>query len=233
MPGGWQGVPNVPASPPVSPDNLMPRRAFTLVELLVVIAIMVTLMGLIMGGVMLAKRVAMRAKTVATLGAVATALDSYRTMNSTYPEYWKVPAIPPTEWTAAMTAAGIASPPSAPAEVYGSVFVQAAGPPVEYKPATDSAMDWTLINVQLAYQLGSLVSDQVKDGKLIDAYKKPLRYRPSKFYRYDTATSPRVDSQNPPGQDNYQLWSMGPDTIQDPTEPGEGGDDIPQWNKRP
>ena len=76
----------------------MPRRAFTLVELLVVIAIMVTLMSLIMGGVMLAKRVAMRAKAVSAITTLASAIDQYRSLNNTYPESWMVTASPPALW---------------------------------------------------------------------------------------------------------------------------------------
>jgi len=146
----------------------MLRRAFTLVELLVVIAIMVTLMSLIMGGVMLAKRSAMRAKAVSLLGTVASAVDQYRTLNSSYPESWTVPAAPPAAWTDAFSAAGISSPPSSGTEVYGGVFVQSLGPPSEYKGAQNISDDaWKVINVQLAYQLASLISDSVKEGQLI------------------------------------------------------------------
>jgi hypothetical protein len=78
-----------------------------------------------------------------------------------------------------------------------------------------------------------LISDQAKDGKLLDPWGNPLRYRPSKWYPYDsTNTTVRIDGATPPGEDNYQLWSAGPDGKDD-ANPGEGGDDIPIWAKLP
>ena len=203
----------------------MTRRAFTLVELLVVIAIMVTLMSLIMGGVMLAKRSAMRAKAVSLLGAVASAIDQYRSLNNVYPEL-----IPVNTTTG--TLFGVAPP----GEVYSNYF----GPSTAIKAAqavqsSPSGAEWENINRALVYQLESLISDQVKNGQLIDPWKKPLRYRPSKWYPYTPSTPPtpiaRIDSENPPGADSYQLWSAGPDATDFTADPGEGGDDIPQWAK--
>jgi len=184
----------------------MPRRAFTLVELLVVIAIMVTLMGLIMGGVMLAKRAAMRAKAVSLIGTVAAAIDQYCSLNNVYPERFD--------------SAGI--------EVYQDAFK----PGTSVRLSTDPAVPWQEVSLFLVTQLGSLISETAKDGKINDPWKQPLHYRPSKWYVYQTATIPRIDSENPPGQDSFQLWSCGPDAKQDLTDPGEGGDDIPQWAKK-
>ncbi len=201
----------------------MTRRAFTLIELLVVIAIMVTLMSLIMGGVMLAKRTAMRAKAVSLLGAVASAIDQYRSLNSVYPEYLRV--------TPAMAVASPSLSGLVDKEVYGMVFQ----PPPAVQPNAVTAIvpdAWTYVNQALVYQLGSLISDQAKNGQLIDPWKTPLRYRPSKFYPYTAAATARVDGETPPGADSYQLWSSGTD-AKDDANPGEGGDDIPQWAKLP
>jgi len=200
----------------------MPRRAFTLIELLVVIAIMVTLMSLIMGGVMLAKRSAMRAKTVSNISALASAIDQYRSLNNTYPELWTIPATPPTEWVTAKIRSEWLDGLATPKDVYKEAFE--AGRPTDNKI-------WEGVNVQLVYQLGSLISDQAKDGKVLDAWKTPLRYRPSKWYPYTAGATARVDSENPPGADSFQLWSAGIDTKDD-ANPGEGGDDIPQWAKQ-
>lgn len=191
----------------------MTRRAFalafTLVELLVVIAIMVTLMSLIMGGVMLAKRSAMRAKTVSLISAVASAIDQYRSLNNTYPERLVLPA-----------------------DAYGFT----AGVPDLYEQALAgkavSEVDWAGVNQALIYQLADLIREQAPTGQALDPYKQPLRYRPSKWYPYDPAATARIDGENPPGQDSYQLWSTGPDGKDDPANPGEGGDDIPQWAKQ-
>jgi type II secretory pathway pseudopilin PulG len=200
----------------------MSRRAFTLIELLVVIGIMITLMSLIMGGVMLAKRSAMRAKTTASISAMASAIDQYRSLNNTYPELWIIPATPPAEWTTAQGRSTWLGGLSTPKDVYKEAFEGG-------RPTDDKV--WEGINVQLVYQLGSLITDQAKDGKVLDAYKTPLRYRPSKWYPYTAGAAARIDSDNPPGQDSYQLWSAGTDTKDD-ANPGEGGDDIPQWAKQ-
>ncbi len=205
----------------------MPRRAFTLIELLVVIAIMITLMGLIMGGVMIAKRTAVRAKAVSLLGAVASAVDQYRSLNNVYPESKRYDS----------TLTGMPTLPSSLSivdgdEVYGKVFSTGSGATLTAKAATSVDKDgWEAINRMLAYQLGDLIADQVKSSLLSDPWKTPLRYRPSKWYPYTASASVRIDSDTPPGADSYQLWSAGPD-AKDDANPGEGGDDLPQWAKQ-
>lgn len=201
----------------------MTHRAFTLVELLVVVAIMITLMGLIMGGVMLAKKAAMRAKSVEMLGSLAAAVDQYRSLNNVYPEYWKKTATPPAEWTTAAANSSWLGGLADGDEVYGKAFSGGS------LPGNDV---WEGINVHLVWQLGSLISDKAgKDGMIRDAYKMPLRYRPSKWYPLTASDPVRINSDKPPGLDSYQLWSAGPDGKDD-ANPGEGGDDIPQWARQ-
>jgi hypothetical protein len=101
---------------------------------------------------------------------------------------------------------------------------------VNTSTAITSANGWAGINAILTWQLGSLASDTAKAGLLVDAWGVPLRYRPSKWYPYSGST-PRIDSDDPPGQDSYQLWSAGVDKVDD-ADPGEGGDDVPQWAKK-
>ena len=202
----------------------MPRRAFTLIELLVVIGIMITLMSLIMAGVMLAKRSALRAKAVSSISALASAIDQYRSLNNTYPELWTIPATPPAEWTTAQGRSTWLGGLSAADDVYKKAFEGG-------RPTDDKV--WEGVNVQLVYQLGSLISEQAPNGQVLDPWKKAVRYRPSKWYPYTAGAAARIDSDNPPGADSYQLWSAGVDGKDDPTNPGEGGDDIPQWAKLP
>ncbi len=202
----------------------MPRRAFTLIELLVVIAIMITLMSLIMAGVMLARRSAMRAKTTGAISTLASAVDQYRSLNNTYPELWIIPATPPAEWTTAQGRSAWLGGLATPDDVYKKAFDGATASSI-------TAAVWEGINVQLVYQLGSLISDQAKDGKVLDAWKTPLRFRPAKWYPYSASATARIDSENPPNPDSFQLWSAGIDTKDD-ANPGEGGDDIPQWAKQ-
>ena len=61
------------------------RRAFTLVEVLVVMAIIAILGSLISGALIAAKRRAARAVTIAHIGALTTALGSYHADNRRYP----------------------------------------------------------------------------------------------------------------------------------------------------
>lgn len=205
----------------------MSRRAFTLVELLVVIGIMITLMSLIMGGVMLAKRSAMRAKAVSLLGTVASAIDQYRSLNNTYPERMpydstRMPAMP----------SGLSITDGD--DVYAKVFAPGgttASATAIYDPNANND-GWRAINLILVYQLGDLIREQAISGLVSDPWKTPIRYRPSKWYLYAAAPKPRVDCDNPPGADTYQLWSAGPN-AKDGTDPGEGDDDIPSWAKLP
>lgn len=64
----------------------MRRSAFTLMELLIVIAIMMILIGMIMGGVMYAKNQAMGTKTVAAINDLDGILTTYKTMSGRYPD---------------------------------------------------------------------------------------------------------------------------------------------------
>ncbi|HEX3355961.1 MAG TPA: prepilin-type N-terminal cleavage/methylation domain-containing protein [Tepidisphaeraceae bacterium] len=61
------------------------RRAFTLVELLVVIGIIVVLVGILTPAVMKAYRSATRARIAADLNTIATALESYKSDFGDYP----------------------------------------------------------------------------------------------------------------------------------------------------
>ena len=220
----------------------MNRRAFTLMELLVVVGIILVLMGLLVPAVGMARRASQRAKTVATIGQVAAAIDQYRSLNAVYPERWPKPA---STDPAIAAIDGALTPYQTAKTEFGSLpvgadafeAVMSTSPGTRGVPAVAasniSAERWAGINAVLTWQLGSLVSDSAKSGLLVDAWGVPLRYRPSKWYPYAHAagTKPRIDDQEPPGQDSYQLWSAGVDKVDD-ADPGEGGDDVPQWAKK-
>ncbi|HAT09808.1 MAG TPA: hypothetical protein DCS97_04295 [Planctomycetes bacterium] len=223
----------------------MNRHAFTLMELLVVVGIILVLMGLLVPAVGMARRASQRAKTVATIGQVAAAIDQYRSLNAVYPEIYTkrdgsdagtiaiIDALDPSYPTAKSLFEGV----QAPVECYRAVFSTGTGTTISPRSAADispspSGSDnaWAGINAILTWQLGSLASDTAKSGLLVDAWGVPLRYRPSRWYPYSGST-PRIDSDDPPGQDSYQLWSAGVDKMDD-ADPGEGGDDVPQWAKK-
>jgi prepilin-type N-terminal cleavage/methylation domain-containing protein len=197
----------------------MTRRAFTLVELLVVITVIVLLMSLIMGGVMLARRAAAKAKTTSAIASLASAVDQYRGVNNIYPEKLRYSS------TAGMPAlSGINDG----QDVYDKIFND-SGP----REATAiDASGWEVINQTVVWQLGGLGSELAPNGVVIDAWKTPLRYRPSRWYPFSDGASARIDSANPPNPESFQIWSAGTDMRDEPGNPGEGGDDQPQWAKQ-
>lgn len=221
---------------------MLPRRAFTLVELLVVISVIVVLMALVMGGVMAARNSATRTKAVSLINTVAAAVNTYRSLNGVYPEKWAYPVGASTERTAvdaAMSTNGFALPGSLAEgdDVYGRCFSTAygtAGAAAKTASVVTPA-EWAMVNAVLARQLVSIdASLAVKGGGLIlDPWGKPLRYRPSKWYPMTGAanSSPRVDAEDAPNLDGVQLWSAGKDKLDD-ANPGEGGDDLGNWVKR-
>ena len=65
--------------------------AFTLIELLAVMAIIVMLMALIIGAGIFARRAGMRATAKAPMQQIETALQEYKLQNGTYPRYGVTP----------------------------------------------------------------------------------------------------------------------------------------------
>jgi len=78
--------------------------------------------------------------------------------------------------------------------------------------------------------LRSVNSEDFRDSQLLDPWGSPIRYRPAKAYPFTAGnTNPDdIDSETPPQQDSYQLWSIGPDKKD---QHGQG-DDIVQWKKK-
>src|SRR5688500_17446134 len=62
-----------------------PRRAFTLIEILVVIGIIVLLAGILVPMVGRAMRQAKQTRTAADLQSIATALEAFKTDHGSYP----------------------------------------------------------------------------------------------------------------------------------------------------
>lgn len=208
------------------------RRGFTLIELLTVIGIIVILMGLLVPAVVVARNYAKRVKASTLVDNVASAINQYRGMNGVYPERLNVRATPdmgdPVAWTLALNSAtSLASGD----EAYAKYFKPGASVVLS---ASISDGDWQAVNAVLAYHLGSFATDYVNasTGLLLDAWGKPLRYRPSKFHPFNSGSAAtgatRIDSDTPPNPDSFQLWSMGADTVDGY---GESGDDLPNWKK--
>lgn len=228
----------------------MHHRAFTLIELLIVIVVIAILMGLIMAGVGVARRAAMNARTQSTIGTVAAAVEQYRNLNQFYPELRRRPvtgAATPTQanrWQAAVLAETrafgsslLSSAVFEGEDAYAKLFLDTANPP---RPLTADAMGngtpslgddrWGAVNALITDQLGDAVRDIARDGVLLDAWKQPLRYRPAKYYPLLGGAAARVDGTDPPNIDSFQIWSVGADG-KDAPDPGQGGDDKSNWNR--
>lgn len=85
----------------------------------------------------------------------------------------------------------------------------------------------------LLLALKSVDRENFRDTQLQDPYKNVVYYRPAKVYPYSTG-KPKgtIDSDDPPGADSYQLWSIGAnrrDDVSNASDPKNLGDDIVTW----
>lgn len=186
---------------------MQPRKAFTLMELLVVIGIIGILAGMVFAGVQVAKKAGLKTKTQSILGQVTAALSSYRQMNNCYPDTYA-----PTWATGG----------------YDGVFI--SGTSVHKAPAVT---DWEIANKLLVEQLN--ISGQSFGSPLKDAWNSNLRYRPARFFPFDDAAAILIDKDTGvPGRDSFQLWSIGPDRTDqfgEKTYGGKPGDDLTSWSQ--
>ena len=195
------------------------RRAFTLIELLVVISIIAILSGMVFAGVTIAKRSMMKTKTQSILGQLSAAIVNYRTQSNGFP------GDPPGfAWNDVFSHAT------------NSSLNAATFDPDTWK--TGNSESWAPVTAEaLAKTLESVgETDLVRpssSGYLQDSYKQTIRYRPARLYPFIPApTSPntayiKIDSDEPPNRDSYQLWSIGEDKKDQGGE--TPGDDLVQW----
>lgn len=211
---------------PATTSQLRPeviRTGFTLMELLVVIGIIGILAGLVFGGVMLAKRSALKAKTMAQMQQIQAACESYRTATGMYPEGPKSGNPLTRDWD--------------------DKFLVSPTPPLEFKAfnlnlaPTDPTIDqqWKEVATDLLIQLAG-IGTQLDSKLMTDAWKHPIRYRPARYYPFlasstSGATIAAIDSDKPPANDSYQLWSIGPDGLDGGGEQASvnGKDDLVSW----
>lgn len=187
------------------------RKAFTLMELLVVIGIIGILAGMVFAGVQVAKKAGLKTKTQSILGQVSTALLSYKTLNGSYPDSYG---------------------PAAPLDAYGAIF----GSPTAPKLATaiTTKLEWESINQLLSLQLASC--GQSFSPVIVDAWGRVIRYRPAKYYPFDDANAKVLIDKDTgvPARDGFQLWSIGPNNNDEYGEKKYGGvtgDDLTSWSQ--
>lgn len=205
----------------------MPRRGFTLVELLVVIGVITILSAMAIPAITFARRKAQDAKCVTLISQVQAGLESFRTSVGTYPEG---PA-------GRSTNGGIAAIASTDA---ASSWSMGLGRGDAVKPVETVTEDtWRSINRDLLQLLSMVAGNEFRitpdNPYLYDPYsgggeQKVLRYRPSRYFRFDGNATNIVDQDDPPGRDSYQLWSCGRDGIDQ--FGAKASDDMTSWTKR-
>ena len=183
------------------------RHAFTLIELLIVITVIMILMGLLVTGVGAAMQAAARARTVATMQNIESAVARYQTLNG------DLPLID-----------------------IGAAEHSDRDPVTEEDLAAmgDEELDREIlraVNRLLARTLASIDRDnfgpQAKaidgEGHIVDSWDMPFVYRTFMQYPTDADELPLADQPRP---DSYQLWSFGPNRENDDGE----ADDLANWN---
>jgi len=104
-----------------------------------------------------------------------------------------------------------------------------------YYPQADmTATGWATNANHLLTALRTVNREDFR-GELKDSYGSVVHYRPAKFYPFTTGlTAGLINSDDPPGADSFQLWSLGPnkrDDVSLATDPKDLGDDLVTWKK--
>jgi prepilin-type N-terminal cleavage/methylation domain-containing protein len=220
-------------------DTAMPRRAFTLLELLVVISIIAGLAALLVPIISIARNAARTAKCKTLMAQISAALDTYKNASGSYPEQtWATLASDPFASAFGMTSTG--------------------GTPVSVLTINETS--WRTVNYTLKGLLQTVDPDTFRNTPsnpngavdltdpgyyIVDPYGnrqqfKVFRYRPARYYPFTgtpSGSNPTIDTANPPNPNSYQLWSCGPDGKDEFGEKvwsanGQTlkGDDLTNWS---
>lgn len=194
----------------------MRKNGFTLIELIMVISIIAVLAGLLIPIIGYAKTLSKNAKCTSQLGTIRASLSLYKDANGFYPERYVVTEddVDP-ENRYRFTDKTIRKD----NEIFSKSFTVGRSPPTVYRMAHAlSANDWTNVAEALLKQLQTVDRGSFSNiNALRDPFtgggttSKVFRYRPAKFYPFDTNATDVIDKENPPNPDSYQLWSAGPD----------------------
>lgn len=182
--------------------------AFTLIELMVVIAIILVLASMVVGGLGWYKRKAAEGKTKILVKSIERALEEYRLDNGFFPE----------------GGGGDGSTVQVYMALYGDGALEVDGTSgnVTIKSAADGKLGSsgdsgkTYLNILDPSLLGTKLNVDPTSYTILDAWGEELQYR-----------SPGV--MNPAA--DFDLWSLGPDGAGGPKKgtPKERLDDIKNW----
>jgi prepilin-type N-terminal cleavage/methylation domain-containing protein len=194
----------------------MRKNGFTLIELIMVISIIAVLAGLLIPIIGYAKTLSKNAKCTSQLGTISASLSLYKDANGFYPEQYVVTAddVDP-ENRYRFTDETIRKD----NEIFSKSFTVGRSPPTVYRMASAlSSTDWMNVAEALLKQLQTVDRGSFSNiNALRDPFtgggttSKVFRYRPAKFYPFDTNATDGIDKENPPNPDSYQLWSAGTD----------------------
>ena len=176
-------------------------------ELLIVISIIMLLMGMLFAGIRMAKDAAARAKTQSTISQLVAACENYRQVNGKYPE------------------GTVANPPILQRGFNDDPQAFGLGP--YNQPYTAFESKWDYINGALVDALNQ--AGESFKAPVLDAWKKPIQYRPARYYPYISAAPVRIDGEEPPNRDSFQMWSIGKDKTDNAGE--LSSDDVTSWTK--
>jgi prepilin-type N-terminal cleavage/methylation domain-containing protein len=194
------------------------HRGFTLIELLITISILSLLMGMATAGVYIARRTAAKTKNVNLIAQLATACESYRTVNGSYPgeKAWSSGALDP--WKAVFEST---TPPLAPKE--SSAITEG-----EWRQVANALIDVLVVSGESSFK--KPLWDGFSNAESPDdPSSHVIRYRPARWYPYASAPAEGrlIDGDNPPNRDSVQIWAVGADA----SDKGGSGDDQTNWIK--
>jgi len=189
------------------------RQAFTMIELLAVIGIIAVLAGLLMAGLAVARKQARKAKVTSLINNTHAAIERFHGLNAGYPEAFDL---------SGDDADGDGDP------------IEDATERVQPGASADQNNEILVANLaSIDSELFGPHSDHIENGRVVDIWTQALHYRPYIAYPYSSGESdthasgkPNPDAEtNPPNPDSFQLWSNGPNVVDDRGD----ADDMTNW----
>jgi prepilin-type N-terminal cleavage/methylation domain-containing protein len=177
------------------------HRAFTLIELIVVIGIIAILTGLVLSTVGYARKKSATARAEAEIGALSAAIENYKSDNAVYPSG------PDTNALNAQTSVNPSAYSAASLYLYNALFGATAGS----RTPNAGARSYFVFKPNMLFP-----ADQ---NQLVQYIQDPF----GNSYGYSTIDNPIANPTPAPGYNpTFDLWS---------TAGGTTANDVPKWIK--